>query len=122
MTEEKKIPTREEKLAPVVAKAWLDEAYRKELVADPKAVLSKEFGIELPDSLSIEVVEENEGKLYIVIPAKPKEDQLTDEQLKAVAGGGKMTASGEKLTAFLLSIGVITDMSPDVSVKIGPGW
>ena len=83
---EEKVPTREEKLAPLIAKAWTDEAYRKELITNPKGVLQKEFGVELPDSLTIEVLEESPTKLYIVIPSKPT-DELTDEQLEAVAGG-----------------------------------
>jgi hypothetical protein len=83
---EEKVPTREEKLAPVIARAWQDEAYRKELVANPKGVLRKEFGVELPEGLAIEVLEESPAKLYIVIPPKPT-DELSDEQLEGVAGG-----------------------------------
>jgi hypothetical protein len=54
---EEKVPTREEKLAPLIAKAWQDEAYRKEFVANPKGVIQKEFGVDLPKSIAIEVVE-----------------------------------------------------------------
>jgi hypothetical protein len=83
---EERMATREEKLAPIIAKAWQDEAYRKELVANPKGMLQKEFGVELPESLNIEVLEESPAKLYIVIPPKPT-DELSDEQLEGVAGG-----------------------------------
>jgi hypothetical protein len=90
---EERPATREEKLAPVIAKAWQDEAYRKELIADPKGVLQKEFGVELPEGLSIEVLEESPSKLYIVIPPKPT-GELSDEQLEAVAGGACIPVVG----------------------------
>jgi hypothetical protein len=83
---EEKVSTREEKLAPVIARVWQDEAYRKELIADPKGVLQKEFGVELPEGLAIEVLEESPAKLYIVIPPKPT-NELGDDQLEEVAGG-----------------------------------
>ena len=88
---EEKVATREEKLAPIIAKAWQDEAYKKGLIADPKGVLQKEFGLELPPALSIEVLEESPTKLYLVIPPKPT-DELSDEQLDAVAGGACIPA------------------------------
>jgi hypothetical protein len=94
---EEKTATREEKLAPLVAKAWQDEVYRKELIANPKGVLQKEFGVELPEGLEIEVLEESPKKLFIVIPAKPT-DELTDEQLEGVAGGFCLPVAGLGIT------------------------
>jgi hypothetical protein len=86
MTEEK-IATREEKLAPLIGRALGDAAFRKRLVESPKAVIAEEFGVELPDELKVEVLQESVSKLYIVLPQPPVEGELGDEELKAVAGG-----------------------------------
>lgn len=88
MAGEKKITTREEKLAPVIAKAWQDPKYLAELKRDPKGVMKKEFGVDLPPGLSLEVLEESPQRLYLVVPASPQNaGELSEEQLEAVAGG-----------------------------------
>lgn len=87
MAEEKR-KSREEALAPVVAKAWKDEKFKKELISNPKAVISKEFGVQIPDNVNVKVLEENANNLYIILPTRPQvEGELTDEQLQDVAGG-----------------------------------
>jgi hypothetical protein len=85
---EERVKGREEALAPVVAKAWKDEKFKKELMSNPKALLNREFGVEIPDNVNVKVVEENANNLYIILPMKPQAGgELTDEQLEAVAGG-----------------------------------
>lgn len=50
--------------AMVVARAWRDDDYRARLVAEPKAVLAAE-GLEFPDEVEIEVLENKPGITYV---------------------------------------------------------
>ncbi len=73
----------------LVLKAWEDEEFKQRLVSDPKAVIAEKYGAELPDAIDVKVVEENMQTLYIVLPAKPlNNNELSDDQLENVAGGG----------------------------------
>jgi hypothetical protein len=82
--------TRNELEARIIAKAWQDEAYKQELLSNPKAAFSEELGQSLPDEIEIRVIEENPTTLYLVLPMKPvveNGEELSEEQLEAVAGG-----------------------------------
>jgi hypothetical protein len=76
----------------LVIKAYEDEAFRQQLLADPKSVYEQELGMELPDSVNLQVVEEQPNTIYMVLPRKTEapmvEGELSDEALEAVAGGG----------------------------------
>lgn len=72
--------------AQIIAKAIVDEAYRQELLANPKTLLEKEIGIQLPETLQVIVHEETFSSWHIVLPAPPTEE-LSDEALDRVAGG-----------------------------------
>ncbi|MCL2393577.1 MAG: NHLP leader peptide family RiPP precursor [Acidimicrobiaceae bacterium] len=52
----------------IVQKAWAEPEYRDRLLADPKAALSEALGVELPERLRVEVVEEQPDLLCIVVP------------------------------------------------------
>ena len=52
----------------IVHRAWADPEYRARLLADPKAALAEELGVELPERLQVEVVEERPDSLCIVVP------------------------------------------------------
>ncbi len=72
----------------LVLKAWEDEEFKQRLVSDPKAAITEMFGVEIPDAIDVKVVEEDLQTLYVRLPMKPVgEDELTDEQLEAIAGG-----------------------------------
>ena len=88
--------SRSEFEAQIVAKAWQDEAYRKELLADPKAVLERELQAIAPDAklpahVNVKVVEEDPSTVYLVLPVNPKtieeNRELSVEELESVAGG-----------------------------------
>lgn len=74
----------------VVAKAWMDEAFKTTLLANPTEVL-KEHGIEV-----------NEG-VVLNFPSRPAATELVHEELKAAnalniccaSGGSCAGASGE---------------------------
>jgi hypothetical protein len=81
-------PTRRDLEAKLVARAWADEGFRERLKADPRAAVSEETGITVPESITVEVLEETPEKAFIVIPANRV--AIADEQLDA-AGGGDYT-------------------------------
>ncbi|MEA1648112.1 NHLP leader peptide family RiPP precursor [Nitrospirillum sp. BR 11164] len=68
----------------IIAKAWVDDAFKARLLADPAAVLTAE-GIALPAGVTFKVVEDVAGVQTLVLPAKPTE--LSDADLGGVAGG-----------------------------------
>ena len=87
--------TRQQFEARIISKAWKDEAFRKRLLEDPKAVMAEELAslhekAGLPDNVKVTVVEETADQIYLVLPMNPADfhpDELTEEDLLAVAGG-----------------------------------
>jgi Nitrile hydratase, alpha chain len=79
--------TRKEIEEKLIVKAWQDISFKQELLSNPKSVLEKE-GISLPESIKVQVVEEDTNTFYLVIPVKPNtEAELSEAELEAVAGG-----------------------------------
>ncbi|MEH2172738.1 NHLP leader peptide family RiPP precursor [Nostoc sp.] len=111
MSEQRSQPkTRQEFESQLIIKAWKDEAFKLELISNPNAVYARELGQIIPESVNIQVLEENSNTLYLVIPRSPADaevsEELSDEALEAVAGGwwvvspilvaGGLTAEFEK--------------------------
>ena len=69
----------------IVAKAWRDPAFKAELIANPAAALKAE-GIDVPDGVTVTVVENTDKQFHLVLPPAPN-DKLSDEELDALAGG-----------------------------------
>ncbi len=70
----------------LVADAWADDALMKRLKADPAAVL-KERGIAVPPGTTVNLLEDSDKAWNMVVPTKPPAQDLSSEQLDAVAGG-----------------------------------
>ena len=74
----------------LVAKAMKDEAFRKNLLENPKAAIEEETGIKLPEAINLKVLEENPSTFYLILPLKinpENEDELTEAELEMVSGG-----------------------------------
>ncbi|MBP1963748.1 NHLP leader peptide family RiPP precursor [Paenibacillus aceris] len=67
--------------ARIIQKAWEDEAFKNQLLADPKAALKQTFGITLPDDMKVRAVEETSTEFVLVIPTNPA-------KVLVPAGGG----------------------------------
>ncbi|MBC6430117.1 NHLP leader peptide family natural product precursor [Nostoc sp. HG1] len=89
MSEQTSKRTRKDIEAHITAQAWRDEAYKQELFSNSKAVIEREFNVQLPAEISVQVLEENSTTIYFIVPVRPNLSQeLTEEQLETVAGGG----------------------------------
>jgi hypothetical protein len=53
----------------IASRALKDADFRREFISDPKGVLSREFGLSVPDEITIKVVEDQPGTAHIVLPA-----------------------------------------------------
>jgi len=71
--------------ARAVARAWRDEAFKKRLLAEPAAA-AREVGLEIPAGLELRVVENSDRVVHLILPT-PLSDELSAEELGAVAGG-----------------------------------
>ena len=73
----------------LVAKTWKDDSFKQQLLANPKATIEQEFGVQLPEALNIRIMQENAETLYITLPTRPSvnEDKLSEKELETVAGG-----------------------------------
>lgn len=98
--------------AKIAALAMEDADFRAKLLSDPKAALAEVAGLEFPEGVKLVVHEETADTLHMVIPpAIP--DELTDEQLEAVAGGAVF--AGVK-TATVAGVAASTGTSVGVGV------
>jgi hypothetical protein len=75
----------------LIEKALKDESFRRQLIEDPRAAIEAETGLNIPETLNIKVLEEDSQTVYLVLPdviAMNGQNELTDEELNGVAGGG----------------------------------
>ncbi|MEL6559505.1 MAG: NHLP leader peptide family RiPP precursor [Bacteroidota bacterium] len=80
----------------IVNKAWEDEDFKARLIANPIEEIKKLTGeaIDIPHGKRLVIVDQsNPTEMYINIPPQPKmdEDELDDDALDLVAGGGGTT-------------------------------
>ncbi|MEE2907119.1 MAG: NHLP leader peptide family RiPP precursor [Planctomycetota bacterium] len=75
------------KLAALFAACWKDEALKARFMSDPKAVLA-EYGMDVPDGIDVNVVENSDNTVHITMPQAPAgAGDLSDEDLASAAGG-----------------------------------
>lgn len=61
-----------------------DSDFRRGLIADPKAAVHQEFGIEIPDHIAFHVHQSDLRTVHLVLPPDPV---LDEEQLEAISAG-----------------------------------
>ena len=76
----------------ILGKAADDAEFRTRLVADPKAALTEEFGVELPDNFAISVHEDSSTHVNLVLPTTEKLDPAALKEVRAAHGGGNCSS------------------------------
>ncbi len=103
----------------ITTKAWKDELYKQKLLSNPKAIIEQESGMQFPEEVDMQVLEEDSTCFYFVLPINPQTlpglsqetrealSDLSEEELSAIAGGG----SGPLIKAAAALAAGITTMS-----------
>ena len=74
-------------LTELFAACWKDEALKARFMSDPKAVLA-EHGMDVPDNIDVNVVENSDNTVHITLPVPPDgHAEMTMEELSQAAGG-----------------------------------
>lgn len=71
----------------IVTRAWADEKFKQRLLASPSETL-KEEGVAVPPGVDVRVVENTDNVYYLVLPVKKMPGELSESDLRHVAGGG----------------------------------
>ena len=79
------VPTRSEVEAIIADRIAADPAFRDTLLADPRAGLSEIIGFDIPETVHVVLHEESLTQIHLTIPSS---EELTEEDLDLVAGGG----------------------------------
>ena len=76
-------------LAQLFAACWKDEALKARFMSDPRGSL-KEHGLDVPDGIDIQVVENTDDTVHVTLPAPPEgHANLSNDELSKAAAGGQ---------------------------------
>jgi len=82
----------------LIERSLEDDVFRQQLLNDPKAIVEREVGTQLPEEVRVVAVEETAETIYLVLPFRSTDDQdageLSDRELESVAGGGSWSSCG----------------------------
>ena len=80
--------TDHEKVQNVLARSAVDSEFRTGLLTDPRKTLEQAAGKQIPENLRVKFIEKDgDCDAMFVLPDPVAADELTPEQLEAVAGG-----------------------------------
>lgn len=68
----------------LIEKATIDETFRAQFIADPKAAIEDELGVTLPAGFTIRVHEEAADMSHVVLPPL---SELAEAELETASGG-----------------------------------
>lgn len=71
----------------LIQKAQQDDAFRTELLANPRAAIERQLGVDFPADMKFTVVEETGRSFYLVLPPKSGSAALSEQELGSVTGG-----------------------------------
>jgi len=71
----------------LIQKAQSNEAFRNQLVNDPRAAIEAHLGETIPASFNVKTIEETPDTFFLVLPAQRGSRELTEAELDKVSGG-----------------------------------
>jgi hypothetical protein len=84
----------------LIERSLEDDVFRQQLLADPRAIIERETGTQLPEDLRVVAVEETADTIYLVLPSTSPVGEggaLADRDLEAVTGGDAESTSTASL-------------------------
>ena len=69
----------------IIEKAAVEDDFREALLSDPKAAITGEFDVNVPDGLEFKVHEADRNTVHVTLPPRP--EVLDEGQLEASSGG-----------------------------------
>jgi len=106
----------------IIEQAWKNPEFKKEFVSDPKGTIEKYSGQKLPESVKIQVHEEDANTMHITIPQAPQNmSELSDSDLERVAGGTDVTITAAIITLVSGLVGVSVSVAND-QTRARAGW
>ena len=104
----------------LIEKCWKDPEFKKEVLANPKALFEKFLGQKLPADLKIVVHEDDRSTIHLAVPPAPQAAaELADEELEKVAGGTEALVTFAVLTT--VAVGAATVASTAITTT-SHGW
>jgi len=62
----------------LIARAWTDDEFKQRLQADPRGVLA-EHGIDMPEDVEINIMEDTKNVRHIILPPPPAEELMEED-------------------------------------------
>jgi hypothetical protein len=87
----------------LIERSLQDDVFRQQLLADPRAIIEREIGTQLPEGLRVVALEETADTIYLVLPntsSVGEGGEIADRELDAVAGGEAASTSTYSLCAL----------------------
>jgi hypothetical protein len=85
----------------LIQRSLQDEHFRQQLLSEPKPIIEREIGTQLPEGVRVVAVEEAADTIYLVLPsASPlvgEGGELSDELIESVSGAGWGRSSSNPL-------------------------
>jgi hypothetical protein len=79
----------------LLLRAYQDEAFKQQLLTDPKAAVREASGVDVPSGLELKVLAETAERRYLAMPPSEEEDsELSDEDLRMAVGGSPPGVKG----------------------------
>lgn len=110
-----------DKFGDIIDRSLTDAAFKEQLLADPRTVLSTE-GLDLAEGVEVIALENTDKVFNLVIPMAPTEGELSDAQLEDVAGGfGLLVAMSILAASFAVGGAVAGGVGIGAGFGIGKG-
>jgi hypothetical protein len=74
----------------LIERSLQDDVFRQQLLADPRAMIEREIGTQLPEDMRVVALEETADTIYLVLPSTSlvgEGGEIADRELEAVTGG-----------------------------------